>query len=153
MRISAATSVTRSWALGASLVARSMTIRTAKRTGWATKCQRRNDEKLTSFFAACRRVQSDINRTCSEYSAHRPKLPVNRDDECIGKVCRLFTFTWRGFKRKMCVKFRYIYGVPEDKVCTEYAKNEDITGDFIHIEQKQAARGAIDTWTTVCFKF
>ncbi|CAJ0602615.1 unnamed protein product [Cylicocyclus nassatus] len=44
---------------------------------------------------------------------------------------------------------RYINGVPRESVCNVTAKEEDITGKFVHIEQKRAIRENISLWTSV----
>lgn len=44
---------------------------------------------------------------------------------------------------------RYINGVRYGCTCHENAKPENVFGAFVHIEQKQAGREALDLWSTV----
>ncbi|KAK0398098.1 hypothetical protein QR680_002426 [Steinernema hermaphroditum] len=44
---------------------------------------------------------------------------------------------------------RAIYGVPIESVCDTRAKDEDITGHFVHIEQKRKFRDSWNVWADV----
>uniref|UniRef100_A0A1I7YMT9 START domain-containing protein n=2 Tax=Steinernema glaseri TaxID=37863 RepID=A0A1I7YMT9_9BILA len=79
------------------------------------------------------------NKLASVLNAHMGKVVAHtpRTD----KTCKLIATT--------NVFGRAVYGVPVHRLCYTKAKNEDITGQFVHIEQKRKFRDNWNIWADV----
>ncbi|TMS37695.1 hypothetical protein L596_004575 [Steinernema carpocapsae] len=78
------------------------------------------------------KLVSRLNDHMGRIVAHTPRTD---------KVCRLIATS--------NIFGRAIYGVPADNVCNTRVNDQNVTGRFIHIEQKREFRDSWDVWADV----
>uniref|UniRef100_A0A1I7XHE2 GMC_oxred_C domain-containing protein n=1 Tax=Heterorhabditis bacteriophora TaxID=37862 RepID=A0A1I7XHE2_HETBA len=69
------------------------------------------------------------------------RLKMNASTPRIDQTCKLAATT--------NIFGRYINGVPERDACSKPAKESDVTGRFVHIEQKEGSRDNHPLWIHV----